>query len=385
MTKQRKCSVLGVAVIAAAVLLLFGLCSAAQAPPPAEEPQTFVRKFISWDDARLDGYSYENGYGDEQQQGEARPSYGEAYYKGSRVIVVDQNGGGDSVTVQGAVDLVHEFNTQRVKIHILPGTYREKVVVPVTKPYVSLIGNESDVSKTVITWHNKASDLDSRGIELGTFKSASVTVLSDFFCATGLTFENSVVAVPGGYGMQAVALRVAGDKAFFYRVKIKGSQDTLLDETGSHYYYQSHILGSIDFIFGRGRTLFQDCVVESTAENYGAIAAHHRDSAEEDTGFSFVGCLIRGTGKILLGRAWGNCSRVIYSYCHIDDVITPPGWSDWDKPDRQRTAVFGEYRCKGRGADTRRRVAWAKTHFTLQEVKPFLDLRFIDGHQWLRL
>lgn len=40
------------------------------------------------------------------------------------VIVVDKNGRGDSVTVQGAVDMVPENNSQRVKIHILPGVYR---------------------------------------------------------------------------------------------------------------------------------------------------------------------------------------------------------------------------------------------------------------------
>lgn len=42
----------------------------------------------------------------------------------SRVIVVDKNGGGDSVTVQGAVDMVPDYNSQRVKIFILPGIYR---------------------------------------------------------------------------------------------------------------------------------------------------------------------------------------------------------------------------------------------------------------------
>jgi pectinesterase len=41
-----------------------------------------------------------------------------------RVIVVDKNGGGDSVTVQGAVDMVPDSNSQRVKIFILPGIYR---------------------------------------------------------------------------------------------------------------------------------------------------------------------------------------------------------------------------------------------------------------------
>lgn len=66
-----------------------------------------------------------------------------------------------------------------------------------------------------------------------------------------------MVAVPGGYGMQAVALRVSGDKAMFYRVRVLGTQDTLLDDTGSHYFYQCYIQGSVDFIFGRSTSLYE--------------------------------------------------------------------------------------------------------------------------------
>lgn len=69
--------------------------------------------------------------------------------------------------------------------------------------------------------------------------------------------QNSVVAVPGSYGMQAVALRVSGEKAMFYRVRILGAQDTLDDDHGSHYFRQCYIQGSIDFIFGRSRSLYQ--------------------------------------------------------------------------------------------------------------------------------
>lgn len=45
-------------------------------------------------------------------------------YNTSRVIVVDQSGKGDSVTVQGAVDMVPMYNSDRLKIYILPGIYR---------------------------------------------------------------------------------------------------------------------------------------------------------------------------------------------------------------------------------------------------------------------
>ncbi|XP_050216806.1 pectinesterase QRT1 [Mercurialis annua] len=334
------------------------------------ETVLFEKSFISWDDMKVD---------EDKARLNSRFDFNR-----SKIIVVDMNGEGDSLTVQGGIDLVPENNTQRVKIYILPGIYREKVFVPRSKPYVSFIGKESKCADTVITWNNKASDIDSSGVELGTYRSASVTIESDYFCATGVTFENTVVAEPGEFGMQAVALRVSADKSFFHKVRILGTQDTLLDETGSHFFYKCHIQGAVDFIFGRGRSLFQDCVLQSTAKRSGAIAAHHRDTPFDDSGFSFVGCIINGTGKILLGRAWGNYSRAIYSYCFIDDIITPPGWSDWNNPDRQKTVFFGEYECSGRGAETGGRVPWSKT-FSYEEVRPFLDMQFIKGDEWLRL
>ncbi|KAE8654187.1 Pectinesterase QRT1 [Hibiscus syriacus] len=217
--------------------------------------EVHLKNFISWDDIKVDEH-------------QIKLSDSRVNRNRSRVIVVNKNGGADSVTVQGAIDMVPENNTRRVKIFILPGTYREKVTVPKSKPYISF--------------------------EL---RSASVTVLSDYFCATDITFENTVIQTPGEPGMQAVALRISGDKAMFYKVKVVGTQDTLLDETGSHYFYQSHIRGSVDFIFD---SLKQDCVIESTAVRTGAIAAHRRDSPNDNTGFSFANCKINGTGRIYL-------------------------------------------------------------------------------------
>lgn len=70
-----------------------------------------AKNYITWDDMKVDEHKAGlniRDTGDEQSQ----------------VIVVDRNGGGDSRTVQGAVDMVPEHNTQRVKINILPGLYR---------------------------------------------------------------------------------------------------------------------------------------------------------------------------------------------------------------------------------------------------------------------
>ncbi|XLU63228.1 hypothetical protein S245_022437 [Arachis hypogaea] len=326
-----------------------------------------VKSYISWEDLEV---------GEESLELRSK--------KEVRVIVVDQHGKGHSKTVQGAVNMVPDHNKERVKIYIYPGTYREKVLVPKSKPYISFIGKRNETSSAVITWNSKSSDQGPNGQTLGTYGSATVGIDSDYFCASQVTFENSVVAMPGGNGMQAVALRVNSNRAMFYKVKIKGTQDTLLDNTGTHYFYKCYIQGKIDFIFGSAKSLYEKCRLESIAESFGAIAAHHRDSEKQDTGFSFVGCKIRGSGSVYLGRAWGNYSRIIYSNCYMDDIINPQGWSEWNHPERKRTAVFGEYKNMGRGADRRERVPWSKS-FNYQQARPFLDKSFINGDQWLRL
>ena len=69
---------------------------------------------------------------------------------------------------------------------------REKVTVPITKPFVSLIG--MDTGRTVITWHARASDVDPSGHQVGTFYSASVAIEADYFCASHITFEVRIVS-----------------------------------------------------------------------------------------------------------------------------------------------------------------------------------------------
>ncbi|KAK8460799.1 hypothetical protein SEVIR_2G394800v4 [Setaria viridis] len=298
-------------------------------------------------------------------------------------IVVSQDGTGHSRTVQGAVDMVPAGNRRRVKILVRPGVYREKVTVPITKPFVSLIG--MGTGRTVITWNARASDIDRSGHQVGTFYSASVAVEADYFCASHITFENSAPAAPpGAVGQQAVALRLSGDKTMLYRCRILGTQDTLFDNIGRHYLYNCDIQGSIDFIFGNARSLYQGCTLHAVATSYGAIAASQRSSPTEDSGFSFVGCRLTGSGMLYLGRAWGRYARVVYSYCDLSGIVVPQGWSDWGDRTRTKTVLFGEYSCKGPGASTRQRVPWSRA-LTYEEARPFLGRSFINGEEWLRL
>ena len=62
---------------------------------------------------------------------------------------------------------------------------------------------------------------------------------------------------PGDIGGQAVALRISGDQAAFWGCGFFGAQDTLHDDKGRHYFRDCYIQGSIDFIYGNGKSFYQ--------------------------------------------------------------------------------------------------------------------------------
>ncbi|GLJ49279.1 hypothetical protein SUGI_1041360 [Cryptomeria japonica] len=157
-------------------------------------------------------------------------------------IDVAQDGTAYHTTVQAAVDSIPARNSWRVKIFIRAGTYREKVNIPSNKSHISFIGD--GIGKTILTWNDNASSKGPNGKPLGTSGSASTTIESEYFCAKGITFENTApVAPPGADDMQAVALRVAGDKALFIDCQMVGHQDTLYDHSGRHFFLSTATFG----------------------------------------------------------------------------------------------------------------------------------------------
>ena len=58
-------------------------------------------------------------------------------------------------------------------------------------------------------------------------------------------------------GDQGVAVRVAGDRCAFYDCRFLGYQDTVLDDTGRHYFRNCFIEGAVDFVAGNGKSIYQ--------------------------------------------------------------------------------------------------------------------------------
>ncbi|XP_058082699.1 putative pectinesterase 11 [Magnolia sinica] len=281
------------------------------------------------------------------------------------LIKVDPSGRGDYKKIQDAIDAVPSNNAELYFIWIKPGIYREKIVIPDNKPFITLSGTNANT--TIITGSDGSSVVT----------SATLTVLASNFVARFLTIQNTY-----GPGIQAVALRVSGDKAAFYGCRIIAYQDTLFDDNGRHYYNNCYIEGAIDFICGNALSLFEKCSLHSVSDGNGAITAQRRSSPSENTGFSFINCKVTGTRSAILGRPWGAYSRVVFALSYMANVVLPQGWDDWNNPSNQRTAFYGEYRCYGAGSDVSKRVGWSH-QLSSAEVAPFLTKSMINGREWL--
>ncbi|KAF9609603.1 hypothetical protein IFM89_017698 [Coptis chinensis] len=96
------------------------------------------------------------------------------------LIRVDQSGKGDFKKVQDAIDSVPSNNTELIFIWVKPGVYREKIVVPADKPFITISGSKPGT--TIITW--------SDGGEI--YESPTFSVLADDFVGRLLTVRGGI-------------------------------------------------------------------------------------------------------------------------------------------------------------------------------------------------
>jgi pectinesterase len=269
------------------------------------------------------------------------------------VITVSSEDTSDFKTVQAAVDAVPIGNTKPVVISIKPGIYKERIIVPRAKRFVHFQGN--DAKTTILTFDLNARMTDANGKEIGTFRTPSVTIEADNFSAENITFENS--AGPVG---QALAITVIGDRIVFRNCRFLGWQDTLLDQTGRHYYENCYIEGHVDFIFGGGTAYFEKCHIHCLRKGYITAAA---TPEQQPYGYVFSNCKITGESpdvKTYLGRPWRDYANVIFLNTEMSQVVRPEGWHNWGKPNREKTARYAEFNSIGPGANPQGRVPWAR-------------------------
>lgn len=276
-------------------------------------------------------------------------------------LVVAKDGSGDFLTVQQAINAVPDFGHDTTTIFIKNGVYKEKIIVPASKRYLKLIGE--NVDSVFLTFGNYASKKNIFGKEMGTSGSSSFYLFASDFTAVNITFQNS--AGPVG---QAVAMWVAGDKVRFFHCRFLGFQDTLYTFGGGHgnpwqgreYFRNCYIEGTTDFIFGSAIAVFDRCTIFCKKGGHYITAASTPKGAKY--GYVFLNCNIIGSApehSFYLGRPWRPYAKVVYIHCKLGKMIKPEGWSNWHDTDNDKTAYYAEYKNGGLGAATKHRVSWS--------------------------
>ncbi|MFG3407020.1 pectinesterase family protein [Streptomyces sp. NPDC048142] len=269
----------------------------------------------------------------------------------------------DYPTVQAAVDAVPTGNDATVTLKLAPGTYREKVRIPATKPLLALRGTGRDRSQTKIVYDTPAEQGGSTG-------SATVLIAANDVTAGNLTFANDFdEAAHELKGEQALAMKTTGDRIVFENTAFLGNQDTLMTDTPKLnvnrrvYIRDSYIEGDVDFIYGRATTVIENSVIKAlyrgSTTNNGWITAA---STWKDNPYGFL--ITRSqvisdapAGSFHLGRPWhpggepNAIAQVLFRETELPAAIKASPWTDAGLavPDREatRAAVAAEGTCGG--------------------------------------
>lgn len=269
----------------------------------------------------------------------------------------------------------------RAVVLVKTGRYREKLTID--RPRITLLGESRD--STVITYDAAADTPSPGGGRYGTRGSFTLRIVAPDFRAENLTIENAF-DYPANAAKsdsdstkfrnpQAVALMtdLGSDRATFVNVRILGYQDTLFTNSGRQYFYKCYIAGHVDFIFGAGRTVFDDCDIVSldrgSKTNNGYVTAASTPVSEQ-FGFLFLrsrmkkGSPSMAPGSVTLGRPWhpfadpDAVASVAFVDTWMDDHIGTKGWDRMSSVDSTGTRVwyepesarFVEFGTKGPGA-----------------------------------
>lgn len=261
------------------------------------------------------------------------------------------------------------------------GIYREKLEI--TVPDITIIGQSPE--DTEIVYSDYAKKLDDQGREYVTFRTYTAAVT-----APGVTFKNLTVKNDALYPEekgQEVALTVYADRFLAENCAFVSTQDTIfcgplppdlierydgflkdsLRTAGEQkqIFKNCFISGTVDFIFGCGDALFDNCEIKSLFDvrghGYAAAPAH---ALSQEIGFVFSHCRFTkeetvADGSVFLARPWRDYGKCSFIACEYASHINPEGFNKWNDTDRDKTARFGEH-FPDANAKPAGRVPWSK-------------------------
>lgn len=231
-------------------------------------------------------------------------------------------------------------------IHLSKGIYREKIKLSIN--HLTFVGE--DPSNTIIVYNDYSYKLHEDGLLYNTFRTATLTITGHHVKLANLTIQNDA-----GFGPtigQAIALSVYGDNVSIENCHIKSFQDTLfigplpedltkryahiLPEDERHckmiqtHIKDTYIEGNIDFIFGSGCALFNNCTINFNGSGYLAAPSTYKDHF----GFIFYRCNIQSNDesyRLILARPWREFGKTYFIECSINIKVASSRYEAWDK------------------------------------------------------
>lgn len=304
-------------------------------------------------------------------------------------VVVAKDGSGNFKTINDALKAMPATYSGRYIIYVKAGVYNEKILIEKQKPNLFIYGDGS--KKTVVTGNANYK----AGVK--TDQTATFAVQAPGFICKNMGFRNTA----GPEGHQAVAFRINADLAVLHRCRFDGYQDTLYVQSGRHFFRNCVVSGTVDFIFGGGASILQNCliIVRRPLDNqFVAVTAPAGDLPDENSAIVIHNSRIRPDTKLFpdrfkiksyLGRPWKAYAKTVVMETEIGDLIQPEGWKEWEgKPEHSKTAYFAEFQNRGPGSDVRARVKWPAFHvIKRQEAEKFTvsNLLYTHGGDWIAL
>lgn len=270
------------------------------------------------------------------------------------------------IYVTPAEDLQAVFDSapEGATVHFAPGIYRQKTMLRTRG--LTLVG--AGAEKTVLAFDDHAKKRHPIGYEFNTFRTYTLAVCADDVTIRELAIVNDALS-PEVKG-QEVALSVVGNNFRMENCLLRSTQDTLFcgplpdDLIGRYegflldplrrggtlrqHYEGCRIEGTVDFIFGCGEAVFENCEIRSLvdARSCGYVAAPAHELRQQ-TGFLFRRCRFTcqagvAPGSIYLARPWRDYGSSRFEDCLYGLHIAPEGFHKWNDTNRDQTARFSE-------------------------------------------
>ena len=273
--------------------------------------------------------------------------------------VVATDGTGQYATIQQAIDDAPAGRTSPWLIFVKAGSYEGSVKIPANKPFIHLIGQGKELTtihrslnvggrpedgKTAGETAYWACSVHNPQASVYKAEGSVVTVEASDFYTTGISYVNDY-GVEAQKGPQALAMKSRGDRAAFFDCAFRSFQDTWMttqEDAYRHYVKDCYIEGAVDYFYGGGNVLLENCTLYNVRRGSGLVAPSH-DKAP--WGYVFRNCTVDGNAearrdaKTKLGRPWHNSPKAVFIHTTMNIPIAPEGWTDMGAI----PALFAEY------------------------------------------